>query len=510
MRPQRLARNVARVLVYAVAFVLVVVALALAALETSWAKNQLRGLIVRQANQYLTATLEIGQLEGSIVRGLRLGGIRLSRAGETIVSVDDVALTYCIRELFERGVIIRQIRLVHPTIVARREPDGRWNLGALVRRETRQNQQSGPGRPIHIVSIELTDAAVTLKDPLAFGAAHVPSHFEHLDATLSFDYEPVTWQLNFTHASWKGTDPDLSVNKLSGVIGNGGDGWLFRQLVVDTPRSHFTLDGRVDRRVTPTQLNLDVVADRFAFQEWSGVLRGLKNIAVEGQFHAHLQGPLARLATTIDLQSDGGNVRGDLTLDTTVPGWHAAGTATVHRLELARWLNRPDRPSDISGHVSFDIDLQLGAHFPVGTYAFDGSHAGFMDYEADEVKARGNITPTEVRIAEATATAYGANVRLSSGSIGIDAPYPFTFIGTANGVDLRHVPKAVPVPHAESRLTFDYQVSGRFVESYIAGSARFGDSEFLGAAVASGATGTIDTSVRPFTYGGEGDLTGID
>src|SRR3954468_24815925 len=104
MRPQRLARNVARALVYAVAFVLVLIALALAALETSWAKNELRGLIVREANQYLTAALEVGRREGSILRVLDLGGFRLSRAGQTIVSVDDVAVPYSIRELFEPGV----------------------------------------------------------------------------------------------------------------------------------------------------------------------------------------------------------------------------------------------------------------------------------------------------------------------------------------------------------------------------------------------------------------------
>ena len=66
-------------------------------------------------------------------------------------------------------------------VVAKR-PDGRWNLGALVRRERRENQQSGPGRPIHILSIGLVDAEVVIKDPLTLGAAHVPSHFEELNA----------------------------------------------------------------------------------------------------------------------------------------------------------------------------------------------------------------------------------------------------------------------------------------------------------------------------------------
>ena len=55
-RPFRFARALGRGLVYTVAAVLVLVGLATAAVETGWVKNQLRALIVRQANQYLTAT----------------------------------------------------------------------------------------------------------------------------------------------------------------------------------------------------------------------------------------------------------------------------------------------------------------------------------------------------------------------------------------------------------------------------------------------------------------------
>ena len=35
-------------------------------------------------------------------------------------------------------------------------------------------------------------------------------------------------------------------------------------------------------------------------------------------------------------------------------------------------------------------------------YTFDGPHAMYMDYAADDVRARGQITSTEVLIADAT------------------------------------------------------------------------------------------------------------
>jgi hypothetical protein len=483
--------------------------LALGVVETGWAKNRLRGLLVRQANQYLTATLSIGRLEGSLLGGIQLGDISLGREGHTLVRIDEVALTYSIRELFSQGVVIRSARLTRPYVVAAKLPDGRWDLGALVKRESREDERTGPGRPIHVQSIEVIDGRVSLQDPLDFGAAHVPTDFQSLNARFSFAYVPVRWTLTFDRASFVGHAPDLSVDPLSGSFGRGPGGWFFEKLSVRTARSAFTLDGRVING-QPTALDLQVRAPRFTFQEWAGVLHGLKNIAVDASFDTSLKGPVNRLETDLRLAGTGGGVKGHLRLDTSVPGWHGAGAVEVDRLNLARWLNRAERPSDITGHVTFDLALELGRHFPRGTYSFQGPHAMYMNYAADHVRARGQLTQTAVLVAEADASAYGAAVSTRDGSIGIDEPFPFRFQGTTTGIDLRRVPATVPVPRVESLLTFDYDVSGRFSDPYIRGQAAFGPSQFLGATIGAGTVGAIDTLQQPLRYFGDGEVDGIN
>ena len=511
-RSLRVARGLARWVFGALAVLLLLVVAVLGALQTGWAKSYLRGLIVRQANQYLTATLEIGSLGGSLVRGIELSDVRLSREGEPIITIDRVTVSYSIRELVDRGVTIARIQVVRPRVVGERQPDGRWNLAALVRRDARDQERRGPGRPIHIRSIEVVDGDVTLRDQLNLAFAVAPRRYEALNASLAFDYVPVEWRLDFARASWSGGTSDLTMQALSGIIANGDAGLSFEKLVVQTPRSAFTVDGRVIRGGAPTLLDLHVNAERFAFQEWAGLVGGLRNLAVESSFDVTLRGPLSRLATDLNLQSDAGSVVGAFVLDTTVPGSHGTGAVEVGRLNLARWLNRPDRPSDISGRVAFDLDLQLGRRggFPRGPYTFEGSHAGFMAYAADNVRARGRITETEAVIAEATAVAYGADVRIDAGAIGISSPYPYRFRGTTQQVDLRKLPPAIPVPHVDSLLAFDYDVVGTFSSPYIAGGATFANSQFLGARVLPGAYGSIDTSARPFHYTGEGPVAGID
>jgi len=131
-------------------------------------------------------------------------------------------------------------------------------------------------------------------------------------------------------------------------------------------------------------------------------------------------------------------------------------------------------------------------------------------YEASELLARGRMTLTEVVIDEATLTAYGALLRLTSGSVGFDAPFVFRFVGSASALDLRRVPSPVPVPRVQSRLAFAYDVAGRFRDPIVRGSAVFGPSVFLGARIENGATGEIDTSMRPFAYVGDGVVRELD
>src|SRR5688572_27958228 len=133
-----------RWILVATVVVLLLVGIALAVVETGWGKNRLRELIVREANQYLTATLEIGRIQGSLIRGIQLSEVRVSRRGDTITQIDDVSVEYTIRELVDRGTSVRRIRLARPRVVVAREADGRWNLGALIRQETRREERRGP------------------------------------------------------------------------------------------------------------------------------------------------------------------------------------------------------------------------------------------------------------------------------------------------------------------------------------------------------------------------------
>jgi len=494
---------------FLIVILLILVAAGFLAVQTPWAKNQIRALMVRQANQYLTATLQIGRLEGSLLGGLTLRDVRLEKDGRSLIAIDTVSLAYNIREIWTRGIVIDRIVLRNLRVTATKQPDDRWDLAAIVRRQAREEEKTGPGRPVHVREIELVDSTVVLNTPVAFGAAHIPSRYRDLNARLRFDYVPVHWTLRFESMSWSGSDPDLAITSLTGALGNGPNGFTFDHLAVRTPTSAFTISGAIHNERKPTAFDLTVHADSFPFQEWSGVLHGLANIAVRSAFDVRLVGPASALDTSLQLRSDGGNVSGRLTLNTQVPGWRGNGAVDVARLDLARWLNKRDRPSDITGHVVFDLALRLGQGFPQGLYRFRGPHAAFMGYAADNLDARGTMAAHEAVIDNVTGRAYGSDVT-AAGAIGIDEPYTYRFHGTIIGLDLRRVPKTIPVPRVESTLAFDYDVNGTFSNPFIAGRARMAASTFLGARIADGTVGTIDSSSHPLRYSGDGEIDHAD
>ncbi|MGE3507998.1 MAG: translocation/assembly module TamB domain-containing protein [Vicinamibacterales bacterium] len=497
-----------RLTVAALLLLLVAAGVGVTVLRSAWGQDRVRALLVTQANRFLTGTLAIDRIEGTLIGGVTLHGVRLIQDGVAVVSINTARVDYGIRELYEGGTTIRRLRLNRLHLIVDRGDDGRWNLGRLVRPRPPREPDGRPPRVIAFPDVELIGSTVEFRDPLLLGAAHVPTRIEDLDAKLAVEWQGPAWRVDVTRATWWGHAPELKMLQLAGSIGTDDRGWAFDRLQVETPASRFTVTGTTRRQPT-SSLALTVSADRFSFQEWGGVLTGLRNIAVESTFSASLDGPLNRLATTLDLKSTGGAVRGRFVLDSTVPGWHGAGVAEVTRLDVSRWFNRPDRPSDITGRLDFDLDLGLGRRFPRGSYTFTGPHAAYVGYAADSVRARGTLTATEALISQATMTAYGADVRVASGAIGIDAPYHYRFDGRAAGVDLRRLPPGVPLPHVESTLVLDYRVRGQFVPGTLVGDAVFGVSDFLGATIGEGAVGSIDTTTTPVEYAGDGEVHGI-
>src|SRR5918911_2707019 len=160
----RIARRLVHALILVLTLLVGATAAAIIVTQTAWFKNWLRGYIVREANQYLNGTLSIDRLGGNLFFGVEMQNIGVSMDGSQVVAVKDLGVDYNVFELITKGLSIDDIRLNKPVIYLRREGDT-WSIAKLVKKQEQEADRSGPGRPIAIEEIGISDGTIVVDGP---------------------------------------------------------------------------------------------------------------------------------------------------------------------------------------------------------------------------------------------------------------------------------------------------------------------------------------------------------
>src|SRR5687768_4896697 len=106
MRPHRLARVFLKVITFVLLGVVVLVGAALAALHTSWGKDQVRARAETAINGMLAGHLSIGIVEGSFFDHLVLRDVALLDAsGREAFRADAVSVDFDLFSLFSKLVL---------------------------------------------------------------------------------------------------------------------------------------------------------------------------------------------------------------------------------------------------------------------------------------------------------------------------------------------------------------------------------------------------------------------
>src|SRR5947207_7782642 len=213
----QIVRRLTHVLVIVLTLIIGATAAAIIVSQTAWFKNWLRGVIVAQANQYLNGTLSIERLGGNLFFGIEMENIGVSMDGSQVVAVKDLGLDYSVFQLLMKGLSVDSIRLDQPVIYLRREGDT-WSLSRLVKKQEQEANRQGPMNPVSIDEIGISDGSFVIDGPVGTSGVEVPQRFDHLDAKLSFKYEPVRYSIEISQVSFRGSEPAIALNALSGGI----------------------------------------------------------------------------------------------------------------------------------------------------------------------------------------------------------------------------------------------------------------------------------------------------
>ncbi len=478
------AKRFVQALVVAATLLVGIVVVGIAATQTMWFKNWLRGYIAREAHQYLNGELSIGRLGGNLFFGIELEDVGIALNGRTVMSVKDIGLRYDSLEFLRKGLSIQSIRIDHPVVYLRRDGEA-WSISRLVKKDEGEADRSGPGRPFAIDGIEVSAGSVVFEQALATNGVVLPTRLDDIDARLAFKYEPVHYSVEIAHISLRGTNPAIAVNEVSGGVSVRDDEIHVRQLVLRTGESSITIDGAVRDYLTTPSFNVQAAADPLSLPELGRIVPSLAGVGLRPAIELKAAGPLNQLNAALHVRSSAGELSGQVVADLVAPEQSIRGTVNVRHLDVASISGRSRRQERrhrcrTGGRACVIV---LGHRFVAWHHGVQAPRNTAFGYTVERVNARTTFNGRHVRV-DGAAGAYGAAATFT-GSVTLPTEKQaivFDLSGDLRRVNLAMLPRQLQLPAAETDFNGSYHASGSAAS--LQGAVRLADSEIPGAHVA--------------------------
>ena len=510
----RALRRVLQVVAIVGTLLIGILAVVLIVSQTPWFRDWLRRYVVRESEQYVNGQVSIGGLGGNLFFGVQLRDVALDVSGERIVAVKNVELDYSVFRILSSGMVLDDIKLHQPTIVLERDKSG-WNLAQVVKKQQKEAEREGPGSPLSLPSIQITDANVSIRDKVGSDGYTLPKQIADLDIKAGYEYAPVHYTVTLDHLSFRAASPELSVGKLAGKLAVRDDNLYLEQLRVNTAETTLAIDGVIERYLQTPIIKITTTGN-ISLPEIGRIVPAAAQYDLHPIVDIKANGPADRLGLDLNVKSEAGNIVGQLTADVEGPAMGAEGDVQVERLNLAEILQDPEQRSDITGRAQLDLEVAgTPEAAPVaerlsGTFTFAGPRVVAAGYSVSDVNVKGSIDGPRIEL-DGRAKAYGGTAT-AKGFIVTPAdrrPLSFDLSGRASNVNLKGLPAATGAPDLDTNLDLArYEVRG--TGQQISGSAELNRSTVEGATLEDGTVADFTVAPGAITYSARGGIADLD
>ncbi len=508
----RIARRLVQAVLVVLTLVIGAAAAAIIVSQTSWFRDWLRGYVVRQASQALNGQVSIARLEGNLFFGIELHDVGVTMDGSQIVAVKDLGLDYDVFELIARGLSLDHVRLTRPVVYLRRDGDT-WSISRLFKKQTTDADRRGPRRPFSVDEIGVSDGSIVMEQPAGTSGVKVPRRVEHLDASLSVRYEPTDYSIDVRHVSFRGSDPAIGLDALSGGLSVRDDDLFVQKLSLRTEESSLSFDGAVHAYLTKPVFNLRIRSDKLSLPEIARVVPVLAGVGLQPAFELAVSGPTDRLGVDLNVRSSAGQLTGRLTADVASPGQGVSGDLAVRHLDLAPLLKSAAQKSDISASARVKVGggSLADVNSITGTAHVEAPRVVAAGYAAEGIIADAQVAGRRVTI-DGRATAYGATAT-AAGRVTLPEgreALTYDLRGLARSVDLRRLPRFPSVPPAATDLNAQYHLTGSAAGDRTSADLVFDRSTVAGATIDAGSRASVSVAGSDVAYQADVSVAGVD
>ena len=460
---RRALRVIATVLIIAAALVVVIV---LVLADTPWGNEQVRRVLVSQANDRLTGSLAIGALRGNLLSTATFIDVSvIDSARRPVFQARRVRVSYALWPALHGQVVVQELALDTPVVVIDRQPGAKWNFEALLRPPSTPTDTSRhaptpvfanitirhghvlyrvPWSPDSTLGAHARDSAVNfaLSNASRWRVVRVPGGFQRvldvhdLDAvlpsiSLAHDGRPITVQIaSLAVLAEPYRPPVIDIRSLVATLFVSKDSLWWRGARLRFPASSVSGDGTIG--LHRSGLRLDLAGAPIAVADLRWLNPSLPSTGGGALRYAmHLHGDTADFdVSDVDLNFRGAGVSGHAGVTRVSPvGEKAelsvrgadltiAGLTTdiIHSLAPTLALKRR---GTLDGHVALDGTpgaLQLDATLRFSDVASGTSHVsahGVVDLKAGFAAHDLAVTLEPLHVA----TLAGAGIRVPFGGV---------------------------------------------------------------------------------------------
>jgi autotransporter translocation and assembly factor TamB len=447
------------ILLIAIGILAIVVVLAS---RTERFRTFLRDTAERQASRFLNGSLSVGRIDGNLVTGAVLKDVRLMQDGREIVAADEVRLSYKSWELVRGDLLFRDLTVTRPRVLLIHDGT-RWRITSLLRLPERRGEG---GRAVRMPGMEVRQGTITFERADASGPVRFPARITGFDADLSLTLAAAgATDVDIDRATFTAEDPALTVPSLSGRWTTRQGRHYVQNLHLRTARSavdgSFTYLPAVRAGETAT-LASNVSLTPFDFEEFTGLVPGLarRPLSLSGTISA--AGPMDRLRLDTTLSdARAGRVRANILVDAVAPARSFRGSVAVAALDLSLPLADRQLASRLTADTTIDLGMDGNPSFEqlTGTAKVRSASSRIWGYEWQSASSLVRFRSGTLQV-DGRASAYGA-AATARGTISPTArPVRYQLAGHVADVDMRRLPRQLPLPRLQSDLAGNYKVSG--------------------------------------------------
>ncbi|MDH3599331.1 MAG: hypothetical protein OEU26_06780, partial [Candidatus Tectomicrobia bacterium] len=311
-------------------------------------------MVTSAVSQSLNGSLEIEELQGSLLSNPVLNGVVLRDAdGNVVAQLHELRLTYRLTALLQKRLLVDEISLLRPQLTLIQDADGSLNLSRLA--PPSDPDTSSPDTPgsaglpldIELGALHIRDGHATLQLQALPGIRTV----DGLQVKLSGHLTPQSAEIHIQELQARTQPAEVNLRALTGIVQQRDGHIRIDNLQVNTDNTRITLTGTLPSKSQRSSLIVNV--DPFDISE---IGRLLEDETLNGQVHMNLtaEGPPEDLQVASRLRAAGGTLTFSGQFDLASPQPHYQGTLDIAQLDLAAVAQRPALQSDLNLHIDLN------------------------------------------------------------------------------------------------------------------------------------------------------------